>query len=578
MYEIGFFFAFRSNDITIGTMKKIIVNIDGSSIEVEKYSTILDAFATKGIVEKDRGYSYLDNPVVGAKVNGEIKGLRDVLTATSSLEPIYVFDSLGRRIYRHSICFLLSYAATLVSPERHLVIGHSLGDGFYFSFEDDEYVDDVTVDKIRVAMERLVRDSVNIEYETLSEDEALEILAKHGNEKTRLLLCSRNKSTLDVYRIGTYIQLSYEPIVPNTSMLSVWELRKYGDKGMLLRYPVSQSVKEIVKFRDNPLLFKVFEEYKTWGKVLGVRSLGEMNRVTVTGGSREYVKLCEDLHRRKIASIADKIKDKGAKIVFIAGPSSSGKTTFAQRLSEELRLLGFKPFKISLDDYYNPPSMAPLDKDGKPDLEALEALNVDLIDSNMESLLEGRPVNLPQYDFNTHITTFSAVPVQMGEKTIMVVEGIHALNKRITEGIDQRFIYKVYISALTHINLDDSNRISTSDNRLLRRIVRDYRTRGMSAERTLNMWDSVTRGETEHIYPNQNNADVMFNSALDYEIGVLSTYVIPLLSAVGKDEGKAYTISRRLLSFLENVYPIPGSYVPSDSLLREFIGESDYEH
>ena len=406
----------------------------------------------------------------------------------------------------------------------------------------------------------------------------MDILAQRGTDKTRLLLCSKNKSSVDVYKIGSYIQLSYEPIVPNTSILSLWELKKYGEKGMLLRYPVSKNVKEMQKFRDNPLLFKVFEEYKTWGKVLGVRSLGEMNRVTVTGGGREYVKLCEDLHRRKIAAIADRIKEKGAKIVFVAGPSSSGKTTFAKRLSEELRLLGFKPFKISLDDYYNPPSMAPLDKEGKPDLEALEALNVDLIDSNMESLLEGKPVNLPQYDFNTHITTFSPVPVQMGEKTIMVVEGIHALNKRITEGIDQRFIYKVYISALTHINLDDSNRVSTADNRLLRRIVRDYRTRGMSAERTLNMWDSVTRGETEHIYPNQNNADVMFNSALDYEIGVLSTYVIPLLSSVGKDEGKAYTISRRLLSFLDNVYPIPGSYVPSDSLLREFIGESDYEH
>ena len=559
-------------------MKKIKVDIDKSYYELEKYSTNSDAFALKGLIEKDRVYKYLENPIVGAKVNGETKGLRDGLTSTSQLEPIYVFESLGRRIYLHSICYLLSYAATLVVPERHLVIGHSLGDGFYFSFEDDEYVDSVLVDKIRIAMERLVRDGIDIDYETLSGEEALDILAQRGNEKTRLLLCSKNKSSVDVYKIGSYIQLSYEPIVPNTSILSLWELKKYGEKGMLLRYPVSQNVKEMQKFRDNPLLFKVFEEYKTWGKVLGVRSLGEMNRVTVTGGGREYVKLCEDLHRRKIAAIADRIKEKGAKIVFVAGPSSSGKTTFAKRLSEELRLLGFKPFKISLDDYYNPPSMAPLDKEGKPDLEALEALNVDLIDSNMESLLEGKPVNLPQYDFNTHITTFSPVPVQMGEKTIMVVEGIHALNKRITEGIDQRFIYKVYISALTHINLDDSNRVSTADNRLLRRIVRDYRTRGMSAERTLNMWDSVTRGETEHIYPNQNNADVMFNSALDYEIGVLSTYVIPLLSSVGKDEGKAYTISRRLLSFLDNVYPIPGSYVPSDSLLREFIGESDYEH
>ena len=341
---------------------------------------------------------------------------------------------------------------------------------------------------------------------------------------------------------------------------------------------MSENVREMQNFRDNALLFKVFEEYKGWGKILGVKSLGEMNRVTVMGGAKEYVKLSEDLHRRKIAEIADSIKERGARVVFVAGPSSSGKTTFAKRLSEELRLLGLKPFKISLDDYYNPPSMAPLDGEGKPDLEALEALNVELIDSDMKNLLNGNPVNLPQYDFNTHITTFSPMPVKMEEKTVMVVEGIHALNKRITDVLDKRYVFKVYISALTHINLDDSNRVSTSDNRLLRRIVRDYRTRGMSAERTLGMWDSVTRGEVKHIFPNQNNADVMFNSALDYEIGVLSTYVRPLLMAVSRDEGKAYTLARRLLAFLDNVYPIPGSFVPSDSLLREFIGESDYEN
>ncbi|MCI7606611.1 MAG: hypothetical protein MSS69_07640, partial [Spirochaetales bacterium] len=203
-------------------MKKIKVTIEDGNYEVEKYSTILDALALKGLIEKDKAYNYLENPIVGAKVNGVTKGLRDVLTSTSFVEPIYAYESLGRRIYRHSICFLLSYAATLVVPERHLVIGHSLGDGFYFSFEDDEYVDDVVVDKIRVAMERLVRDSIDIEYETLSEEEALEILAQRGNEKTRLLLCSKNDSTVDVYKIGSYIQLSYEPIVSNTSMLSLW--------------------------------------------------------------------------------------------------------------------------------------------------------------------------------------------------------------------------------------------------------------------------------------------------------------------------------------------------------------------
>ena len=524
-----------------------------------------------------KGEEYSSNPIVGALVDGEMKSLMDSLASSCSITPIHVFDSLGRRIYRHSICFLLSYASFLTFPHRHLVIGHSLGDGFYFSYDDDKEIREEEVLLVRNKMREIVEKGLDIARDTVSFKEAMAFLTESGNDKTRLLLSSRNDSTVEVYRIGAYMQLSYEPIVPNTSILELWELRKYGEKGMLLRYPVSDNVREIQSFRDNPLLFKVFEEYKGWGKVLGVRSLGELNRTVVKGDAREYVKLSEDLHRRKIARIADNVAEKGARIVFVAGPSSSGKTTFSKRLCEELKLLGYQSFKLSLDDYYNPPSMAPLDKDGKPDLEALEALNIDLINSHMTSLVRGEEVKLPSYDFNTHITSFSSSPVRIGEKGVMVVEGIHALNHRITDVVDDKYIYKVYISALTHLNLDDCNRVSTADNRLLRRLVRDYRTRGMSAERTLGMWKSVTRGETKHIFPNQNNADIMFNSALDYEIGVLSPFVLPLLRSVSREEGEAYTLSRRLLAFLENVYPIPSSLVPSDSLLREFIGESDYE-
>ena len=242
-----------------------------------------------------------------------------------------------------------------------------------------------------------------------------------------------------------------------------------------------------------------------------------------------------------------------------------------------MKLLGYNPFKLSLDDYYNPPSLAPKDEEGKPDLEALEALNVELIDSNMRDLVSGRSVNLPSYDFNTHLTTFSTTPTKMDNKSIIVVEGIHALNEHITSSIDTRYVYKVYISALTQLNLDDSNRVSTADNRLLRRIIRDYRSRGMSASSTLLMWPSVTRGENRHIFPHQNNADVMFNSALDYEIAVLAPFVEPLLRSIKREEGEAYTLSRRLLAFLENVYPTSSIFVPSDSILREFIGQSDYE-
>ncbi len=558
-------------------MERIEVKFGEKSVSLPPFSTVHTALAELGVIDKDRRYDYRSNPVVGALVNGEASPMGRRLMCSSSVEPIHVFDSLGRRIYRHSLCFLLSLSSFLCFPERALVIGHSLGDGYYFSFSDDGSISDEDVEAIEKKMRDLVEEEMDIEYISMSGEDAENTFLTLGRRDTALLLSSRNDPYTYIYRLNGYAQVSYEPLVENTALLSVFELRKYSQKGLLLRYPTSSSIKEIAPLRDNPLLFSVFEEYKRWGKVLGVRSLGEMNRLNVEGGMAEYIKLSEDLHRRKIASIADAVAEKNAKIVFVAGPSSSGKTTFAKRLCEQLKLLGFEPFKLSLDDYYKAPWEAPKDEKGEPDLEALEALNIDLIDRNMSELVEGRSVNLPSYDFNTHITTFSPVPVRMGEKTIIVVEGIHALNRKITSCIDERYLYRVYISALTQLNLDDSNRVSTSDNRLLRRLLRDYRSRGMSAERTLNIWPSVTRGESRHIFPNQNNADVMFNSALDYEISVLTPFVRPLLRSVKREEGEAYTLARRLLAFLENVYPVSSVFVPSDSLLREFIGQSDYE-
>ena len=557
-------------------MSKIEILCNSKKKQVDSYSTVKAVFEAFGLMSDKQKCEYLLNPIVGALINGEAYPLNKKLGASSHIEPIHAFDMLGRRIYRHSLCFLLSLSSSMVFPDRLLVIGHSLGDGYYFSFEDDSPISDDDVDKIRDKMREIVQKEENIEYLSISGEDAIKTFKNQKRRNTELLLSSRNDSLIHIYRLNGYSQVSYEPLVQNTSVLSIWELRKYK-KGLLLRYPRSSSIKEIAPLKDNPLLFNVFSEYKEWGRILGVRSVGEMNNLTIKGGIAEYIKLSEDLHRRKIASIADSIALKRAKIVFVAGPSSSGKTTFAKRLCEQLKLLGFEPFKLSLDDYYNPPWDAPKDEEGKPDLEALEALNLELIDQNMMDLVSGESVNLPSSDFHTHITTFSPVPVKMGEKTIIVVEGIHALNKKITDCIDKKYIYRVYISALTQLNLDDANRVSTSDNRLLRRLIRDHRSRGMSAERTLSMWPSVTHGETIHIYPNQNNADVMFNSALDYEIAVLSPFAQPLLRSVKSIEGDSYTLSRRLLAFLENVYPVSSVYVPSDSLLREFIGQSDYE-
>ncbi len=561
-------------------MREITVSIEEKKIRIPAFSTVETALREAGVITVRRRNDipvYQDNPIVGSLVNGTLSPLDAPIPMSCSIEPIRAFQGFGRRIYRHSICFLLCYASKLVFPDRRLVIGHSLGDGFYFYYEDEKETTDDQIGLLAAKMHELVDLALPINYLTLSSQDAMRILAKQGFEDAVHLLQSRNNPSVNLYKIQSYYHIAYEPIASNTRMLGLWDLRRYGEFGMLLRYPVRDSITSILPYKDNQRLFQVFDEYRVWGKILGVNYVGEMNRRCADKTAEQYVRLSEALQRRKLADIADEIMDRGARAVFIAGPSSSGKTTFAKRLCEQLTLLSASPIRISLDNYYKRRADCPIGEDGKPDLEALEALNVDLFKQNMEDLFSGKEVDLPHFSFIRGETYYKNEPISLGPNTIFVIEGIHGLNKAITSMIDQRYVYKVYISALTQLNMDDCNRVSTTDDRMLRRILRDYRTRGTSAEETLLMWPSVSRGERVHIFPNQNNADVMFNSALDYELGVLSPFVTPLLHGVSPDSGTAYTHAQRLLAFLENIYNIPSSFVPSDSLLREFIGDSDYE-
>ncbi|MCF0238266.1 MAG: nucleoside kinase [Sphaerochaetaceae bacterium] len=557
-------------------MRNITVKIENKQMSLPTFITVEEVLKNFSLLLEENTINYENNPIVGAIVNGETMPLGYCLPTSSEIIPIRAFDSSGRRIYRHSICFLLEYATESLFPERTLIIGHALGGGYYFSFSDNKGVTEKECNLLIEKMRATAEASLPIEYITLPTSEAKEHFTNTGYENTVLLLSSRNNSSTNVYKLKDYYHPAYEPLVSNTSILSHWVLQKYED-GLLLRYPLSHSIKEIEPFKDSPQLFSVFKEYKNWGKVLGVRCVGEMNDLNKKGRLEEYVRLSEDLHRRKIANIADMISERNAKAVFIAGPSSSGKTTFAKRVCEQLTLLGYKSYKVSLDDYYLQREFAPKDEDGNLDLEALEALNLKLLDEQIKDLLEGKAVDLPHFSFEKNKTFFLNKPIKMDDKTILVFEGIHALNPRITEHIDRSKYFKIYISALTQLNLDDCNRVSSTDNRILRRIIRDNRTRATGAVETLNMWPSVSRGEKKYIFPHQNNADVMFNSALDYEIGVLSTFARPLLLAIGPENGRAYTEARRLLEFLENVYPIPEKLVPSDSLLREFVGNSDYD-
>lgn len=555
---------------------KLNVNIGGKEILCDKYLTLSDVLDSIGLQKKDKRLSYDDNPIIGCVVNGEERPLMYSLSANANITPIRTYENLGRRIYRHSLCFLLFASAFFLDGECKLVIGHSLGNGYYLSRSDGKKVGKAYVERLKEKMKELSDDGDAISYENMGGREAVEYFKKIGNKESELLLLSRNESLTKLYRYKEFRMLSYEPISPSFSLISKYEVLPYED-GILLRYPVSSSIDTISPFKDNKMLFSVFKEYKEWNKILGVRSIGELNELIKNGNIKSYVKLSEDLQKRKISSLADDIVRKGSKLVFIAGPSSSGKTTFALRLCEELTLLGYKCVKISLDDYYNPPWMAPLDENGERDLEDLRALNLDLIHSQMKDLLDEKEVHLASYNFITHETTFKKEGYIRPKNGIVVCEGIHALNDEISSDLDKDSVYKIYISALTQLNIDDNNRVSTSDNRLIRRILRDARTRGMSPVRTLNIWKSVQDGERKNIFPYQDNADGMFNSALDYELSVLSGDVSILLRSVKEEDGEAYTTSRRLLLFLDNFYPLSSSIVPSDSILREFIGSSDYE-
>lgn len=559
-------------------MKQIIVTINGQQLSLDIGSTVEDVFFATGMSNTCRNPIYEDNPYIGALVNHELHSCSRSLVADCTLQPVRLFSDMGKRMYRHSICYLLCAAVSMLYPQRRLVIGHSLGDGYYFSFDDDLTLNRTDIEAIETTMQSLVEQNQNIQEVTLPYQVALSYFEQNHFDQTAALLSTRNDPKVNLYRLQGYLDISYEPLLSRTGLMKVWELKPYQDRGMLLRYPRSHNIKSLDPFVDNPLLFSIFKEYKAWGSILNIQSLGQLNKMGNQNTVESFIRLAEALQQKKIASIADQINlHSSVKAVLVAGPSSSGKTTFAHKLGIQLQVLGKKTIKISLDNYYLPPSQAPKDEFNKPDLEALQALDVPKFQEDLSHLFAGEPVQLPRFDFKSATRTYENVPVQLDKRTILIIEGIHGMNPELTASLDKDLLFRIYISALTQLNLDDHNRISTTDNRIIRRMIRDNRTRGTNAETTLNMWPSVQRGEDRYIFPFQNNANVMINSALDYELGVLTTYAQPLLKMVKPAAGPAYETARRLLRFLEHVNPIPDTLVPHDSLLREFIGGSEFD-
>lgn len=529
-------------------------------------------------------YSVLDNfniptdSIYAVKINNEVRSLEDQLQYTSTIEPVLNNSKTGSAIYRRSLCLLLATACHTLFPEKRLLVGHSLGHGYFYTFENEDEVSNDIINQLRKEMEKLIEQNIPITTKDISYQEATQLFEKLNLKETRKQLQFICEPSIKINTINDFSDIYFEPLVRSTGVLKVFDILQYKN-GFLLRFPRTSDPERLDLFKDEPKLYEIFSKYKEWGKRVNVTSAASLNQLIKQRQINDFIEITETFQQKNISNIASQIIEKGTvKVVLIAGPSSSGKTTSAKKLALELRAMGYQPKIISLDCYYLGRDKTPLGEDGKPDFECLEALNIELLNQNLVDLFAGKEVCIPSYDFHSGTSYFDEnCKMTLEENEILIMEGIHGLNDKLTPKVPAEYKFKIYLSALTQLNLDDHNRISTSDNRLIRRIVRDNNFRGKPAAGTIEMWPSVTRGEELHIFPFQNNADAILNTALDYEFSVLRVYAAPLLRQVTPME-KEYSEARRLLNFLENFSTIPPTEVPPRSIIREFIGGSAFHY
>ena len=520
----------------------------------------------------------LSGQLVAIRANNEIVPVATRLEINVLLEPVTLDSSDGAMVYRRSLAFILAVAARETFPARRLCIGHSLGNGYYYSFVDEEGATEADIAALDARMREIVDADLAISFHQIAYADALEVFQTNGQSDTVLLMNQLNDAKVPVNGCRSFVDLAVSPLVPKTSMLTTFELRPYQN-GLLLRYPAVGKGNEIPPFEDSPRIFSVYKEYKKWGRIVGVNAVGHLNQLVAAREIKSFIQVTEAFQAKKLAEIADKIYERRdtVKVILIAGPSSSGKTTTAKKLAIQLKVLGLEPVAIGLDDYFVGRDLTPKDEKGEPDYECLETLDVPYLNKQLLALFKGDEIELPTFDFKSGSRKYQGRKIRLGRRTVLMMEGIHGLNDELTAQIDRDRKFKLYVSALTQLNLDDHNRIPTSDNRLIRRMVRDNQFRGHDAAQTIKMWPNVQKGEKKHIFPYQDGADVAFNSALDYELAVLKVYAEPLLRSV-KPTMREYSEAVRLLSFLENFTPIPPQYVPGQSILREFVGESEFKY
>ena len=548
---------------------KVYVKNNGMEVEVPLGSNLEDVYQKSGLNMK---YGPLS-----AHVNNKVEGMHFRIYKQKEVEFLDVTSSSGSRAYTRTLFFVLCKAAHDIFETCKVSIDIPVSNGYYVNLNIGRPVTLDDAGAIRRRMQEIIDAAMPIHRHETTTEEAIKMFSILHNKSKVKLLQSTGRLYTTFYDIDGYVDYYYGALLTNTSQLYLFGVEKYYD-GLLLRLPSREHPDELGEMTNQDKMFGIFKEHHQWQDILGLRTIGDLNEVISKGYSPQLIMIGEALQEKKIARIADEIaRRKGVKLVLIAGPSSSGKTTTCKRLSVQLAVNGIKPVAISLDDYFLDRDKTPRDEKGDYDFENLHALNLPLLNEQLTALFRGEEVELPRYDFPTGTSQKSGKRLRLGENEILVVEGIHALNPELTSQIPDEQIFRVYASALTTVLLDNHNYIPTTDNRLLRRIIRDHKYRAVSARETIRRWPSVRAGENKWIFPFQENADAMFNTAMLFELAVIKSQAEPLLEQVPEncpEHAEAY----RLLKFLRYIKPIPETQIPPTSLLREFLGGSSFEY
>ena len=524
-------------------------------------------------IAKEVQKEYQDD-IILALFDNKLMELRGCLHRDGNLAFLTTADKNGRRAYRRSVVFLMQRALMSLYPEGgvDIAIDHSLGQGYYCRITGNVKVDDKLLEDLETEMRVLVERDLPLQKRSIKTAEARRIFASRGMKDKENLMKYRTSSNTNVYELDGCIDYFYGYMASSTGMLSYFALYPY-EEGFVLQFP-DKNTKEVAEFHPANKLFHILQASEKWGQDMDIPTVGALNDAICQGKTRDIILTQEAYMERRIGALAEKIvADPNKKFILIAGPSSSGKTTFSHRLSAQLRALGVNPHPIPLDDYYLDRDQIPLDEFGEKDFESIEGLDIELFNSDMQKLLQGERVLLPSFNFKIGKREYKDHYMQLGNRDILVIEGIHGLNERMSASLPRENKFKIYISALTQLNIDEHNPLATTDGRLIRRIVRDARTRGTIAKDTIAMWDSVRRGEEKNIFPFQEQADEMFNSALIYEMAVLKTYAQPQLFAI-EPGCKEYAEAKRLLKLLDYFLNIPADDICNNSIVREFIGGS----